>query len=47
MSDLETCSHCGEEVLDITLREQADGARICRECRNEEPSHGYWEAGDY
>lgn len=30
--DYETCSWCTTEVPDSTLREQHDGARICRDC---------------
>ena len=30
----ETCSWCTEPVLDATLRETRDGARICRTCTN-------------
>lgn len=33
--DLETCSHCLEEVEDDTLTEQYDGARICTDCVEE------------
>lgn len=29
----ETCSWCTNEVLDSTLRETPDGARICVECQ--------------
>lgn len=28
----ETCSWCTAPVLDASLREQPDGARICRDC---------------
>jgi hypothetical protein len=35
MVDLETCSWCLTEVPDSTLREIADGARLCRECWRE------------
>lgn len=28
----ETCSWCTQPVLDRTLREMPDGARICRDC---------------
>jgi len=41
---METCSWCTAEVLDSSLVEVADGARICPECRAEEaevcPEHG-------
>jgi hypothetical protein len=32
MNDMETCSWCTTEVLDSTLVEIEDGARICGEC---------------
>lgn len=28
----ETCSWCTQPVLDSSLRQQPDGARICRDC---------------
>ena len=31
----ETCSWCVEAVLDSTLREAPDGARLCRACWRE------------
>lgn len=33
----ETCSWCTNPVLNRTLRETADGARICSACRNTTP----------
>ena len=33
MEDMETCSWCVDEVPDKTLKEHADGARVCRECQ--------------
>lgn len=35
--DLETCSWCCQEVEDRTLRVSPDGARVCRDCREDEP----------
>lgn len=35
MPDYETCSWCGTEVLDRTLREAHDGARLCPVCWDE------------
>lgn len=34
--DLETCSWCATEVPDDTLAELQDGARICRDCQEEQ-----------
>lgn len=33
MTDFETCSWCCDEVPYSTLREQADGAMVCKACR--------------
>ncbi len=33
MTDMETCSWCTDEVPDSTLKEQPDGARLCRACQ--------------
>lgn len=36
MSEWETCSWCTDLVLDSSLREAQDGARICSDCQKDE-----------
>lgn len=35
MGDWETCSWCSTEVLDSSLTELSDGARVCAVCAGE------------
>lgn len=35
-TDMETCSWCTDEVPDSSLREQKDGARVCKNCLTED-----------
>lgn len=40
MNDYETCSWCLGEVLDASLTEIDDGARLCKPCLSDARSQG-------